>query len=116
MLSSAAFCHLWDEILTAVLRHQILLAALVDEKRADSCHLFPDFICLLAFLFFPSTCYKISQLMGAMLIEHIVTRVEAYSSDIPVAKNDALSWMPALQYVCGVLIIIKIICNNFGAA
>ena len=33
--------------------------------------------------------------MVAMLIEHSETRVEAYSSDLPVSNNVAISWTPA---------------------
>ena len=42
-----------------------------------------------------------SQLISKILIEFIETRVEAYSSDIPVANHVAISW--TLAYVLCVL-------------
>ena len=45
-------------------------------------------------LYFSSIFFNMSRLMGAMSIEWSETRVEASSSDIPVAKNVAISWTP----------------------
>ena len=53
----------------------------------------PDVICLLPFIFIPSTCFKMSQLMGEILIECSKTRVEAHFSDLPVADHVAIYWI-----------------------
>ena len=55
----------------------------------------PDVICLSPFLFLTSNYFKISQLMGVMLIEQSKTRVEASYSDLPIANNIAIYWTPA---------------------
>ena len=55
----------------------------------------PGIMCLLPFIFLPSTCFKMSQLMDVMLIEIIVTRVCAYYSDPPFAEHVAIYWTPA---------------------
>ena len=47
-------------------------------------------ICLLPFIFLPSTCFKMSHLMGAMLIECSETRVQAQFSGLPVADHVAI--------------------------
>ena len=57
----------------------------------------PDIIYMLPFLFLFSTWFKMSQLMGKILIEFIEIRVEASYSDIPVANHVTTSW--TLDYV-----------------
>ena len=57
----------------------------------------PYIICMLPLLLIPSTCFKISRLMGSMLIEFIKKKVESYSSFLPVAENVVMSW--TLAYV-----------------
>ena len=54
----------------------------------------PDVICMLSFVLLTSYCFKNLQLMGAMLIECIETRVESSSSDLPVANHVTIYWTP----------------------
>ena len=54
----------------------------------------PDFICMLPYIFLPSSCFKMSQLMGAMFIECSETRVEASYSGLPVTEHVEISWTP----------------------
>ena len=98
MLSGAATCQLLDEILTAILQNQILIATFIDKKDYSYCHQ----------LLVSYSCYPLSyflQLFQNVTVDGCNVNlthqniVEVYSSDIPIAKHVGIYWIP-LSVLC----------------